>query len=159
MRDLEPREQHWQLTRFEEKGRISGPIPQISLVDREGLEEQPSARSEQLLEHPRARAVQVAAHDERAASAGRERRRRGGFEVGTHGLDRQRLRARGGAELEQQLWIAVEAVGVVVGRLDGANPVEVAGALVAAGQEVRVATLPVQVSLSRGELVLAVSWG
>ena len=60
---------------------------------------------------------------------------------------------------KQQLWIAADARGVTVGRIEGANPVEVAGVLVAPGHELRIATLPAQVSLSRGELVLVVSWG
>jgi hypothetical protein len=60
---------------------------------------------------------------------------------------------------KQQLWIEVGTAGVAIGRFEGANPVEVAGTLVEAGQEVHVATLPAQVSLSRGELVFLMSWG
>ncbi len=56
---------------------------------------------------------------------------------------------------KQQLWIAVGANGVRIGRLANANPVHVNGQPVAAAQEIETA-LPVEISLSRGELVLTV---
>jgi hypothetical protein len=60
---------------------------------------------------------------------------------------------------KQQAWLIPGIGHVVLGRPDGANPVEVGGALVAAGQEVRVTALPAEVSLSRGDLVLLLSRG
>ena len=62
--DLEPREERRQLARLEQKRRILGAVAELSLVDREGLVEQPAARREQ---RPRARG--------RAAGAGSGRRR------------------------------------------------------------------------------------
>lgn len=55
---------------------------------------------------------------------------------------------------KQHLWIAVGSSTVRIGRFAGANPVHVAGQAVAAGTDVEVG-LPVEVSLSRGELALA----
>lgn len=56
---------------------------------------------------------------------------------------------------KQHFWIALGASSVRVGRLATANPVHVNGQPVAASQEVE-ATLPVEISLSRGDLVLNV---
>lgn len=56
---------------------------------------------------------------------------------------------------KQQLWIAVAPTSVRVGRFAGANPVHVGGQAVAAGEEIE-AALPVEISLSRGVLVLTV---
>lgn len=60
---------------------------------------------------------------------------------------------------KQQAWLIPGPGGVVVGRPERANPVEVGGALVPPGQEVRVTALPAELSLSRGELVLLLSRG
>ena len=56
---------------------------------------------------------------------------------------------------KQHFWIALAASGVRIGRLATANPVHVNGQLVAASQEIE-AALPVEISLSRGDLVLTV---
>lgn len=60
---------------------------------------------------------------------------------------------------KQQLWILPDPDGAAIGRFPRANPVEVAGALLPSGQEMRVAELPVEISLSRGELLLVLSRG
>jgi hypothetical protein len=57
---------------------------------------------------------------------------------------------------KQHAWIAVGTTTVRVGRFAGANPVQVNGAAVPAAGDVE-AALPVEISLSRGELVLGVS--
>jgi hypothetical protein len=54
---------------------------------------------------------------------------------------------------KQQLWIAPTAAGVRVGRMAAGNPVHVNGAAIAAGEEVLVSG-PLEIALSRGELVL-----
>ena len=59
---------------------------------------------------------------------------------------------------KQHFWILPGPTGVTVGRFPSANPVEVDGNLIAAGQTVDLVRLPVEISLSRGELVLALSW-
>ncbi len=56
---------------------------------------------------------------------------------------------------KQHFWIALGTVGVRVGRLAAANPVHVNGQPVAASQEIE-AALPVEISLSRGDLLLTV---
>ncbi|MGN6103802.1 MAG: FhaA domain-containing protein [Kofleriaceae bacterium] len=56
---------------------------------------------------------------------------------------------------KQQCWIALGPSGVRIGRLANANPVHVNGQPVAAAQEIE-AALPVEISLSRGDLVLTV---
>lgn len=56
---------------------------------------------------------------------------------------------------KQHFWIALATAGVRIGRLATANPVHVNGQLVAASQEIE-AALPVEISLSRGDLVLTV---
>ncbi len=56
---------------------------------------------------------------------------------------------------KQHFWIALGAASVRIGRLAGANPVHVNGEPVTAGQEIE-AALPVEISLSLGDLVLAV---
>lgn len=58
---------------------------------------------------------------------------------------------------KQQCWIALgpSGLGVRIGRLANANPVHVNGQAVAASQEIE-AALPVEISLSRGDLVLTV---
>ncbi len=60
---------------------------------------------------------------------------------------------------KQQLWIQPGSGGgaIAIGRFERANPVEVGGALVQAGHELRVESLPVEVSLSRGDLVILLS--
>lgn len=54
---------------------------------------------------------------------------------------------------KQQLWLAPVAGGVRVGRLAAANPVHVGGEALAPGEE-RTVIAPVEIALSRGELVL-----
>ena len=56
---------------------------------------------------------------------------------------------------KQQLWIAVGATTARVGRFPNANPIHVNGQQLAAGQELE-AALPLEITLSRGELVLTV---
>lgn len=56
---------------------------------------------------------------------------------------------------KQQLWIALGSTSLRVGRLANGNPVQVNGRAVAAGEEVE-AALPVEIVLSRGELLLTV---
>jgi hypothetical protein len=56
---------------------------------------------------------------------------------------------------KQHFWIALGTSGVRIGRLATANPVHVNGQAMAASQELE-ATLPAEISLSRGELVLTV---
>lgn len=56
---------------------------------------------------------------------------------------------------KQHFWIALGTSGVRVGRLATANPVHVNGQPVAASQEIEV-ELPVEISLSRGELLVTV---
>jgi hypothetical protein len=64
--------------------------------------------------------------------------------------------AGAGAKInKQQLWLAVGVTSVRVGRCANANPVYVNGHALAAGQDIE-AALPVEISLSRGELVLIV---
>lgn len=56
---------------------------------------------------------------------------------------------------KQQLWIATAPGGVRVGRFDAANPVHVGGEALAPGAELAVTVAaPLQIALSRGELVL-----
>ena len=55
---------------------------------------------------------------------------------------------------KQHLWVAVGPATVRIGRLAAANPVHVAGEALAAGEE-REVPLPVEIALSRGELVLS----
>lgn len=57
---------------------------------------------------------------------------------------------------KRQVWIEAEDGGAVIGRLSDANPVEVNGRLLQAGGQIDVDTLPVQISLSSGELHLTV---
>lgn len=59
---------------------------------------------------------------------------------------------------KQHAWLLPGPAGVTVGRFPTANPVEVDGRLVTAGQQLDVVRLPVEISLSRGELVLALGW-
>lgn len=59
---------------------------------------------------------------------------------------------------KQHVWILPDPAGVSVGRFASANPVEVDGKLVTRGQRALLVRLPVEISLSRGELVLALSW-
>ena len=59
---------------------------------------------------------------------------------------------------KQQAWLLPGPAGVTIGRFPAANPVEVDRRLVAAGQQIEVPQLPVEISLSRGELVLALGW-
>lgn len=56
----------------------------------------------------------------------------------------------------RQVWIEFEGGKVSVGRLSDANPVEVEGREVQAGGHIQVATLPLAVSLSEGEITLRV---
>lgn len=56
---------------------------------------------------------------------------------------------------KQHFWVALGATAVRVGRLATANPVHVNGQPLAAAQEIE-AELPVEISLSRGDLVLFV---
>jgi len=56
---------------------------------------------------------------------------------------------------KQHFWIAFGTSSVRIGRLAGANPVHVNGTPVAAAAETE-ATLPAEISLSRGDLVLTV---
>ena len=56
---------------------------------------------------------------------------------------------------KQHAWIQVTGSGVRVGRFAKANPVAVNGAPVGAGEDVE-ATLPAEISLSHGDLVIAV---
>ena len=64
--------------------------------------------------------------------------------------------AGAGAKVNKQhLWIAAGPTSVRVGRLARANPVHVGGRAVGVGAEVEV-ELPVEISLSRGDLVLSV---
>jgi hypothetical protein len=56
---------------------------------------------------------------------------------------------------KQQLWIAAGATSVRIGRFPSANPVHVNGQQLAAGQDVE-AALPVELSLSRGELLVSI---
>jgi hypothetical protein len=56
---------------------------------------------------------------------------------------------------KQHLWIAAAPASVRIGRFARANPVHVNGQAVGAGEEVE-AALPVEISLSRGALVLTV---
>lgn len=57
---------------------------------------------------------------------------------------------------KQHLWIAAIDGGVRIGRMAGANPVEVNGGALAAGAEITAAA-PAEVSLSRGELVVTIA--
>ncbi len=57
---------------------------------------------------------------------------------------------------KQHLWIAIGPERARIGRFAAANPVEVGGEALAASGEVEVA-LPVEISLSKGELVLTLS--
>jgi hypothetical protein len=57
---------------------------------------------------------------------------------------------------KRQVWIEAEGGGAVIGRLSDANPVEVNGRLLQAGGQIDVDTLPAEISLSSGELVLTV---
>jgi len=59
---------------------------------------------------------------------------------------------------KQQFWISIGVAGVRIGRLPTANPVHVNGRALAPSEETEVA-LPVEVSLSRGELVVSVRRG
>ena len=59
---------------------------------------------------------------------------------------------------KQHFWLLPRAGAVTLGRFPSANPVEVAGALVAAGQQIELAELPLEISLSRGDLSLALTW-
>lgn len=59
---------------------------------------------------------------------------------------------------KQHLWVTPGPAAIAIGRFAGANPVEVAGELIAAGQAIEVAELPVDISLSRGDLILQLSW-
>jgi len=64
--------------------------------------------------------------------------------------------AGAGAKVNKQhFWIALGTSSLRIGRLAGANPVQVNGEAVAPGHEVEVA-LPAEISLSRGDLVLTV---
>ncbi len=64
--------------------------------------------------------------------------------------------AGAGAKInKQQLWLVLGSAGLRIGRLANANPVHVNGQAIAAGTDIEVA-LPAEISLSRGELVLAV---
>ena len=56
---------------------------------------------------------------------------------------------------KQHFWIALGTSSVRIGRLAGANPVHVNGTPVAASAETE-ATLPAEISLSRGDLILTV---
>lgn len=57
---------------------------------------------------------------------------------------------------KQQLWITFAGTTARIGRFGNANPVHVAGEPVGAGEDTE-ASLPVEISLSRGELVLTLS--
>ncbi len=59
---------------------------------------------------------------------------------------------------KQQAWLLPGPAAVTLGRFPSANPVEVDGRLIPAGQQIEIAELPVEISLSRGELVLALGW-
>lgn len=59
---------------------------------------------------------------------------------------------------KQQLWVMPGLGQVVLGRMQGGNPVEVGGTLVSSGEEISVGNLPVDVSLSRGDLIVRLSW-
>ena len=59
---------------------------------------------------------------------------------------------------KQHLWLLPGPGAITIGRFPSANPVEVDGNLIAAGQRIELIRLPVEIALSRGDLVLALSW-
>jgi hypothetical protein len=63
------------------------------------------------------------------------------------------LAGAGGTVNKQHFWIAATGKSIRVGRYAKANPVHVNGQLVEAGAEIEV-TLPAEISLSRGDLVI-----
>ena len=58
---------------------------------------------------------------------------------------------------KEQCWLLVGPSSVAIGRFSSANPVEVGGAIVAAATQVDVVDLPVEISLSRGSLILTLA--
>lgn len=57
---------------------------------------------------------------------------------------------------KRQVWIESGAGGVIIGRFSGANPVQVAGRLIQSGGQIAVDRLPLDVSLSNGEMSLTI---